>query len=132
MARRWIQAVDVEVDDQSKPVFESALEAIRDRLGQVSMADSIVYATTGVGVEQPQEASQPCKAVLCCAGVNLQTGQALNTCFVGVGLAGAGKQRLAIGPNNFEGELFLVDNVNKVYVTSPGGAGQTIVLIPIA
>ena len=108
MAKRWLQATDVMVDDETGALLVAA---------DVQPASEITTGTKTVASAATPEplvaVSTPCRAVWLGARISA-TGVAQNTKPVFIG--GAAGQHIPVMPNNPEGLVIAIDDASKLSV----------------
>lgn len=114
MAKRWLQATDVMVDDET-----GALLVAADVQAASEITSGQKTGTAGVAVALVA-ASTPCKFVWVGARVD-SNGNVQNTKPVFVG--GQDGQVIPVMPNGVEGLVIQIDDAAKLYI-KPGVTGQ--------
>jgi len=116
MAKRWLHATDVMVDDETGALLVAA--DLRPA-SEITTGEKIV--ASAATPEPLVAASTPCRAVWLGARVST-TGAAQNTKPVFIG--GAGGQHIPVMPNNPEGLVIAIDDASKLQVkVGTGGEG---------
>lgn len=114
MAKRWLNALDVEVAPNGAPLLGAA--------GCGSLAGGTKLIADPASPEPLVAQPTPCRMVWVGARVDAD-GQAVNT--KPVFLGDAAEQNIPLLPSNFEGWTIAVDDASKLYVRA-GVAGEGI------